>query len=229
MINPKITQCEECSDILHLIEEIDCMIFQLSKTVYNNIVFMLNLHVNYMSILDLLHYKRILEYKLADEYYICEVSLEAIRGKVRLITLGCKSKCPCDVVSPITTPVATSHCTVWEAHNNNNTTMSTTGYIEFTAIGGGTIDPILSHGVITYYLIAEDGFYPCNIEMTIDGNKLRWDTNTLPVVEDRVLTSLVYTLNIVFTDPSSTFDVEEEQTDAPVFSDQTDAFFDDCN
>lgn len=85
MITPKITNCEQCASITQLIADIDCKVFELSKRLYNNIIFSLNLHIDYVSILDLLNYKRILEYKLVNPNYICEISVDKIANRVKLL------------------------------------------------------------------------------------------------------------------------------------------------
>lgn len=85
MITPKITNCSECASIPQLIADIDCKVYELSKSLYNNIVFALNLHIDYMSILDLLNYKRILEYKLVNPNYVCEISVDKIANRVKLL------------------------------------------------------------------------------------------------------------------------------------------------
>lgn len=85
MITPKITNCKECASISQLIADIDCKIFEMSKRVYNNIIFSLNKHVDYITILDLLNYKRILEYKFANPNYICEISVDKIANRVKLL------------------------------------------------------------------------------------------------------------------------------------------------
>ena len=85
MLNPKITDCKECADILPLIEEINCRIFKLSLSAYNNIVFALNLPINYTAALDLLNYKRILMYKLVNPDYAGEFSVNMIASKVKLL------------------------------------------------------------------------------------------------------------------------------------------------
>ena len=85
MISSKVTKCKECSDILPLIAEIDCKIFQLSLKTYNNIIFSLNLHIEYTTALDLLNYKRILMYKLVNPDYAGEFSVNMIASKVKLL------------------------------------------------------------------------------------------------------------------------------------------------
>lgn len=83
MLVPKVTYCKECSDILPLIEQIDCKMFEMAKKAYNNIVFGLCSPSNVA--LDLLHYKRILMYKLVNEDYACEFSVNMIANKVKLL------------------------------------------------------------------------------------------------------------------------------------------------
>jgi hypothetical protein len=85
MLSPKVTKCKECADILPLIDEINCKIFQLSLKSYNNIVFSLNLYIDYTAILDLLHYKRILTYRILNPNYAGEISINAIASKVKLL------------------------------------------------------------------------------------------------------------------------------------------------
>ena len=45
MLNPRLTNCPECSSITSLIEDIDCKIYEISKELYGNIVFMLNKNI----------------------------------------------------------------------------------------------------------------------------------------------------------------------------------------
>jgi hypothetical protein len=85
MLTPRITDCEECASILPLIADINCKVFEMSLRLYNNIIFSLNLHVDYMAMLDLLNYKRILEYKLVNPDYACEYSVNMIASKVKLL------------------------------------------------------------------------------------------------------------------------------------------------
>lgn len=85
MITPKIPNCSECASISQLIADIDCKVFEMSLRLYNNIVFSLNLHVEYVAILDLLNYKRILEYKFVNPNYACGYTVEMIASKVKLL------------------------------------------------------------------------------------------------------------------------------------------------
>lgn len=85
MIVPKVTNCKDCAEIPPLIADINCKIFELSMRLYNNIVFSLNLYIDYMAILDLLNYKRILEYKQVNPDYACRYSVNQIASKVKLL------------------------------------------------------------------------------------------------------------------------------------------------
>lgn len=85
MINPKVTNCKECAEIPPLIADINCKLIELSMKLYNNIVFSLNLHVDYMVMLDLLNYKRILEYKAVNPNYAPEYGINMIASKIKLL------------------------------------------------------------------------------------------------------------------------------------------------
>lgn len=85
MIVPKVTNCKECADIPPLIEDINCKIFKMSLSAYNNIVFALNLHIDNTAVLDLLNYKRILMYKLINPCYAGDTSVSMIASKVKLL------------------------------------------------------------------------------------------------------------------------------------------------
>jgi hypothetical protein len=77
-----------------------------------------------MAIVDLLHYKRILEYKLVNPKYAGDFSVNMIASKVKLITLGCKTKCPCasGTVLTTTTTVPTTTTTSTPAISTSTTT-----------------------------------------------------------------------------------------------------------
>ncbi len=129
MLAPKITNCKTCAEILPLICEINCKITEMSLSLYNNIVFALNLHVEYMKMLDLMNYKRILQAKLVNPDYACEFSVNQIASKVKLITLGCKSKDKCctpEIVFSITTTTTVSPCLRPTVMNN--------GYVVFNTV-----------------------------------------------------------------------------------------------
>lgn len=85
MLSPRLTNCIECSSITVLITDIDCKLTELAKNLYNNTIFALNKPVNGEAMLDLLNYKRILAYKLCNENYAKEYSVEMIASRVKLL------------------------------------------------------------------------------------------------------------------------------------------------
>jgi hypothetical protein len=109
MLTQKLTNCKDCNNIEKVIKEIDCIISKYAMSMYNNIIYELNQENYSCSISDLLHYKRILTYKLYNNLYACNYSFIQIVGKVRKFTAGCKSR-----------------CTSLEPVNNSTTTSSTT-------------------------------------------------------------------------------------------------------
>lgn len=123
----------------------------------------------------------------------------------------------------------TSYCVNWTAANEGNIKMSTQGYIDFTQIlAGRTIEPgPLSVGTITGYIIAGVGTFTCSIPMNFTTSKAQWNTDTLPVVTDKVLTSLIYTVEVVF-DDASEYLIAGGQTNAVVIPGQLTSEYNDC-
>jgi len=122
------------------------------------------------------------------------------------------------------------YCVSWTALNEGNIKMSTTGEIDFTAmlagrtiVGGGA-----SVGTITGYIIAGMGTFACSVPMTFTASKAQWNTDTLPVEADKVLTSLIYSVSIIFNDATE-FDIIDGQTNAIVTPDpQLSSSYNDC-
>jgi len=85
MLNPRLTNCPQCEDIPSLIKEIDCKLAELSSDLYNNIVFMLNKSVPSTAILDLLNYKRILQYKTCNPNYAGNFSINSIASRIKIL------------------------------------------------------------------------------------------------------------------------------------------------
>lgn len=85
MLSPRLTTCSECANILTLIDEIDCKLSKLSGDLYNNLVFMLNKPVQADAIIDLLNYKRILQYKYINPDYASSYTVNNIAAKVKLL------------------------------------------------------------------------------------------------------------------------------------------------
>lgn len=85
MLNPRLTNCTECANILSLIEEIDCKLAKLAGNMYNNITLMLNQSIPAETISILLNYRRILQYKYVNPSYISNYTINMIASKVRIL------------------------------------------------------------------------------------------------------------------------------------------------
>lgn len=85
MLSPRLTDCVDCNKIPTLLSDIDCKIKDLANKQYNNIVFALNYKLDYCNTLDLLFYKRILQYKLINSDYAKRYTIEQIASQVRLL------------------------------------------------------------------------------------------------------------------------------------------------
>lgn len=85
MLQPRLTNCTECTTISALLSDIDCKIASLAKTMYGNVVFSLNTPVSSLNFIDLLHYKRILTYRVCNPDYAGTYTLEQIASKVKLL------------------------------------------------------------------------------------------------------------------------------------------------
>lgn len=123
-------------------------------------------------------------------------------------------------------PPVESYCVSWTAANNGNIKMETSGYIDFTSMLAGRTIAFLD-GSITGYIIAGVGTFSCEIPMTHTTSKAQWSTDSLPVVTDKVLTSLIYTVNIIFNNATE-FDIIDGQTNAIVIPEQTTSSYNSC-
>jgi hypothetical protein len=85
MLTPRLTDCIECSTIPKLLEDIDCKIFEMTKSLYNNTVFALNRPIEGTVMLDLLNYQRILTYKFCNPDYAKHYSINQIASRVKLL------------------------------------------------------------------------------------------------------------------------------------------------
>ena len=85
MLNPRLTNCVDCTTIPVLLTDIDCKLTELAKNQYNNIVFVLNLPVPMTVMSDLLNYKRILTYKNINSGWACNYSVEKIASRVKIL------------------------------------------------------------------------------------------------------------------------------------------------
>ena len=85
MLTPRLTDCKECSLIPALLADIECKIFELSKSLYNDTVFLLNQPINGTAMLDLLNYQRILTYKFCNPEYAEHYTVNQIASRVKLL------------------------------------------------------------------------------------------------------------------------------------------------
>ena len=85
MLSPRLTNCPDCGDIPSLLADIECKITEVAKNLYNNTVFALNMPIAYDVMIDLLNYRRILQYKYCNPDYAKAFSVKMIASKVKLL------------------------------------------------------------------------------------------------------------------------------------------------
>jgi len=85
MISYRLTNCVDCTTIPVLLNNIDCKLTELAKKQYGNIVFALNNKISDSLFSDLLHYKRILQFKSCNADYASCYSVDQIASKVKLL------------------------------------------------------------------------------------------------------------------------------------------------
>ena len=130
----------------------------------------------------------------------------------------------------IETPT-TTYCVNWSAANIDNIRISTEGYIDFTTIlAGRTIaDSPISTGNVTGYIIAGETLVrPCSIEMDFTSVRATWSYSSLPPVTDKVISSLIYSVEIICTNSDELPPIYNEQTNAVVTSGQTTSSYNSC-
>jgi len=85
MLNPRLTNCVDCTTIPALLSDIDCKMTELAKNQYNNIVFSLGRNIKPDVMSDLLNYKRILQYKYCNSEYADGYTVENIASRIKLL------------------------------------------------------------------------------------------------------------------------------------------------
>lgn len=85
MLSPRLTNCPECSSVAGLLKEIDCRLAELSSSLYNNVVYMLNQPVPAQAISDLIQYKRILTIKYFNPTYLSSYTVNMIASRVKTL------------------------------------------------------------------------------------------------------------------------------------------------
>ena len=157
MLSPRLSDCIECSNIISLLDDIDCKLAELAQTEYNNVVFSLNNPIQGIAIGDLLNYKRILTYKLSNKDYASCYTVNMIASKVKLLTVGATNCCSKKKILT-NTPVGTTSTTTSGTTSTpitSTTTSSTTAApqqlvpisLTFASVGGCTascsLDPLI--------------------------------------------------------------------------------------
>lgn len=107
MLTIKMTECDQCGDILSLITAIDCRITELGGEMYNKIIYGFGGVCKWSGVDHLIHYKRILIHKWCNPTYLTDFTVLKIASKVKLITGGCVSHECCDECSTTTTTTTT--------------------------------------------------------------------------------------------------------------------------
>ena len=85
MLQPRLINCSDCSDISILIDKIDCRLAKLGGTLYRNVTLMLNAPISAYSIIGLLNYKRILEHKQVNPDYCEDYTVDEISSRVNIL------------------------------------------------------------------------------------------------------------------------------------------------
>jgi hypothetical protein len=85
MLYPRLTTCSECSNILTLLDKIDCKLAKLGSALYGNITLMLNNNVSAITIIDLLNYKRILTLRQVNPDYCKDYSIDKMTSRINVL------------------------------------------------------------------------------------------------------------------------------------------------
>jgi hypothetical protein len=137
MLSPRLTNCPECANVPELLNKIDCKLAELGNSLYNNISYMLNQSVPASDIIQLIGYRRILQYKYINPDYLCQYSVNAIAGKVIRLTLGCVADCTCNERGTGITTTSTSTSTT---SSTSSTTTTTTTCNDAELLINGSFD-----------------------------------------------------------------------------------------
>lgn len=85
MLTPRLTECKDCPDILATVDDIDCRLAELGNNLYNNVVFMLNKSIPALTIISLLHYRRILMCKYVNAQYASTYTIKMVTDRVKIL------------------------------------------------------------------------------------------------------------------------------------------------
>jgi hypothetical protein len=85
MLQPRLINCSDCTDIPILIDKINCKLAKLGASLYGNITFMINTPISAIPIISLLNYKRILEYKQVNSDYCEDYTIDDIASRINIL------------------------------------------------------------------------------------------------------------------------------------------------
>jgi uncharacterized protein (TIGR02145 family) len=161
MLSPRLTNCPECANIPSLLRKIDCKLAELGNNLYNNISYMLNKPIPSADIIQLMGYRRILQYKYINPNYAHRYTINMISSRVIRLTVGCVSRCntpepckevPCNVtiVPNPTTTTTTTFTPIVPTTTTTSTTITCINCIEHDVTIGTQIWTGCNLNVTTY-------------------------------------------------------------------------------
>jgi hypothetical protein len=124
MLSIRLANCRECSAIPGLLDAINCQMAKMANNLYLNIAYMLDKPVEACKMSALLHYKRILTYRMTNEEWAESYELEDIASRVRFLTVGCDC-CSNKSTGGFTTTTSTSSTTTTSTTVLTTTTTTT--------------------------------------------------------------------------------------------------------
>ena len=192
MLSPRLTNCPECANIPSLLRKIDCKLAELGNNLYNNISYMLNKSIPANDILQLIGYKRILQYKYINPNYAHRYSVNMIASRVIRLTAGCVSRCNtpepcieerCDITivpNPTTTTSTTAIPTTTTTSSSSTSTSTSTSSSTSTTTSTTTVfcTNCIEHDVT----IGTQIWTGCNLNVSTYRNG-----DTIPQITDPIL------------------------------------------
>jgi hypothetical protein len=106
MLTPRLTDALYYTTIPVLMDEIDNALAAIANELYYNIIYSLHTDVTCGPMDDLLHYKRILLYKLSNSIYANSFTVEEIAGRVKILISGITST-PINILNSTTSSTTT--------------------------------------------------------------------------------------------------------------------------
>ena len=214
MLSPRLTNCPECANIPSLLKKIDCKLAELGNNLYNNISYMLNKQIPTDDIIQLIGYRRILQYKYINPNYAHRYTINMIASRVIRLTVGCVSKCntpePCKEIPCDITIVPNPTTTTTTIAPTTTTTTTTTTIINFDITGNWnlTTPPVVD--ALSFKTFLESGYDG-------DGNQNIFSD---VVITDFSLIGGRLTCNLFALENSSNFNLASlEITDVSLFGD----------